>query len=300
MGAGEYFAFGFGPGELPDDQRDDDALSACFDGGPTPAPLDLLGAPLVKLTIAADQPRAQIAVRLCDVAPNGASALITHGFLNLRHRHGFEVPIDMPVNQAEEISVTLDQCAYRLPAGHRLRLSISSSYWPFIWPEQKPTTLTITAGAVDLPIRPLAAANEWQFAEPEAAAPLPVRQHSPINEAKRVEFDAATGVRNITIESDTGEVEDQTTGLIMAIKMREVWSIQIDDPTSARSDFEWVRTMRRALPEGARGNDWTVKTVARLSQRCEQNDFVVESSITAYEGDVLVIRNEFADRIPRP
>lgn len=299
LGAGEYFPFGFGPGELPDDQRVDDALSASFDGVPTVAATDLLGAPVVRLTIASDQPRAQIAVRLCDVAPDGASALISHGFLNLRHRDGHEAPVDMLLNEPVEVSVTLDHCGYRLPAGHKLRLSISPSYWPFIWPEPVAATLTITAGAVDLPVRPLAKDAEWAFGEAEAAPAMPTIQHGTISEAKRVETDVATGERRLIIESDDGECEDPTTGLIMGVRMREVWTISAGDPTSARSDFEWERTMRRGATSGTNNAEWSVRTVARLSQWCEKEDFLIESSLTAFEGDEQVASRSFTDRIAR-
>jgi predicted acyl esterase len=43
--------------------------------------------------------------------------------------------------EAFETTVMLDQIAYRIPAGHRLRIAVSTSYWPFIWPvaERTPT-----------------------------------------------------------------------------------------------------------------------------------------------------------------
>ncbi|MEM1315066.1 MAG: CocE/NonD family hydrolase, partial [Pseudomonadota bacterium] len=91
---GEFFPFGFGPGELPGDQRPDDAYSACFDAEPAAAATDLLGAPMVRLSLRCDRPRGQVILRLCDVAPNGASALISHGMLDLRHADGHADPRD--------------------------------------------------------------------------------------------------------------------------------------------------------------------------------------------------------------
>ena len=40
----------------------------------------------IHLTLAADQPNALVAARLCDVAPDGVSLLVTLGLLNLTHR----------------------------------------------------------------------------------------------------------------------------------------------------------------------------------------------------------------------
>ena len=70
--AGEYCAIWLGP-EMPGDQRGDDAMSACFDTAPSDQDTDIFGVPKVRLTLSTDQPQTQIAVRLCDVHPDGAS-----------------------------------------------------------------------------------------------------------------------------------------------------------------------------------------------------------------------------------
>ena len=71
--------------ECPADQRPDDALSLCFDSEPLDEDLAILGAPVAHLDLAADRPNALIAVRLSEVLPDGASALISYGVLNLTH-----------------------------------------------------------------------------------------------------------------------------------------------------------------------------------------------------------------------
>ena len=55
LAGGEYCAIWLGP-ELPGDQRPDDARSLCFDSEPLAAPLDIVGAPAVRLRLAADRP----------------------------------------------------------------------------------------------------------------------------------------------------------------------------------------------------------------------------------------------------
>jgi putative CocE/NonD family hydrolase len=84
--AGEYCAIWLGP-EMPGDQRHDDALSRCFDSDPLTRDMDIVGAPRLSLTVASDQPQAQIAVRLNHIHPDGASTRITYGVLNLSHRN---------------------------------------------------------------------------------------------------------------------------------------------------------------------------------------------------------------------
>ena len=90
MMGGEYCAIWLGP-EMPGDQRRDDALSVCYDTV-LDKPIDIVGAPEIKLTLSSDRPVAMVAVRLCDVHPDGASTRITYGVFNLCHRNGSEMP----------------------------------------------------------------------------------------------------------------------------------------------------------------------------------------------------------------
>ena len=85
MDAGAWCAEGT-PGDWPLDQRAEDGRSLCFTSAPLAAPLEILGFPEVTLRLAVDKPRALICVRLCDVAPDGCSKLVTRQVLNLTHR----------------------------------------------------------------------------------------------------------------------------------------------------------------------------------------------------------------------
>ncbi|MGR3711570.1 MAG: CocE/NonD family hydrolase [Shimia sp.] len=291
QGAGEYFPFGFGPGELPDDQRLDDALSLCFDSAPLDAAQDLVGAPRVSLDVASDQMRAQVAVRLCDLRPDGTSALISHGFLNLRHRNGHEVPQDLPVGAPVSVEVVLDQCGYRLPAGHRLRVAISTSYWPFVWPEPKPVTLTVASGALHLPVLPEGMGGSWAFDPPRAAAPLETRLLREGSEAKRLVRDATDGSLTLEISSDTGRIEDTETGLAHTIKHFETFRIQEDDASSAVAEFRWVRRM-------ARGG-WAATVEGYVIMTGLEYHFDVRASLKAHvEGEHNFFK-EWSVKVPR-
>ena len=45
-----------------------------------------------RVCVAADQPVAKLALRLCEVTPEGKSWLVTYGLLNLTHRESHEQP----------------------------------------------------------------------------------------------------------------------------------------------------------------------------------------------------------------
>ncbi|MGG7381587.1 CocE/NonD family hydrolase C-terminal non-catalytic domain-containing protein, partial [Escherichia coli] len=67
------------PAENPPDQRAEDGRSLCFDSEPLEEPLEILGFPEAVLTVTVDRPLALVACRLCDVAPDGSSLLVTRG-----------------------------------------------------------------------------------------------------------------------------------------------------------------------------------------------------------------------------
>ncbi|HXV76318.1 MAG TPA: CocE/NonD family hydrolase, partial [Candidatus Polarisedimenticolaceae bacterium] len=91
LAAGEWCAFG-ADGEMPLDQRPDDGRSLVFDGDALAERVEILGAPVVELDLSSDAPVAMIAVRLNDVAPDGTSARVSYGLLNLTHRDDHERP----------------------------------------------------------------------------------------------------------------------------------------------------------------------------------------------------------------
>jgi putative CocE/NonD family hydrolase len=145
------------PGDFALDQRSEDGQSLSFTSVQVKAPMDILGFPEVTLALAADRPRALVAVRLCDVAPDGGSTLVSWGLLNLTHRESHEKPAPLIPCQRYTVTVGLNAIAHSLPAGHRWRVAISPTYWPHAWPSPEPVTLTIFAGPASwltLPMRP--------------------------------------------------------------------------------------------------------------------------------------------------
>src|SRR5260221_5273811 len=138
---------------MPLDQREADAGSLVFDGPALEQPLVLLGHAVVELELAADRPQAMIAARLCDVSPDGVSRRITYGLLNLCHRDGFDQAIPLEPGRRYRVRIALKDTGYEVPAGHRLRLALSTSYWPLAWPSPEAGRLTIHFGALDLPER---------------------------------------------------------------------------------------------------------------------------------------------------
>ena len=52
--------------------------------------MEILGNPEATVVLSVDQTEALLAARLCDIAPDGSSLLVSWGLLNLTHRNGHE------------------------------------------------------------------------------------------------------------------------------------------------------------------------------------------------------------------
>jgi predicted acyl esterase len=96
------------------------------------SPIEVTGDLRAEIWIATDVPDTDIVVRLTDVYPDGRSMLIADGILRARY-HGspdftsFEL---LEPGTAYLLSVDLGPTSIIFNAGHRIRLSVTSSNWP--------------------------------------------------------------------------------------------------------------------------------------------------------------------------
>ena len=173
LAAGEVGRYGE-EAEWAPDQREDDGGSLVFTGPPLAKAVEILGAPQVHLEFASDKPQALVCVRLNDVAPDGRSTRVTVGLLNLTHRDSHEHATPLKPGKTYKAVVDLDDIAHAFPKGHRIAVSISTTYWPIAWPSPELATLTISCGKsfLALPVRPPNPADRKlrPFGEPSLGA----------------------------------------------------------------------------------------------------------------------------------
>ena len=135
------------------DQREDDARSLTWEW-----PSDdevLVGHPRVRLRVSADAPAASLSVKLCDVFPDGTSALVTRGTVDLAYRNGVHAatpPSPLVPGREYDVVLDLDACAYEPAPGHLLRLSVAGADWPNTVAPPAPVTLTVHGGTLELPL----------------------------------------------------------------------------------------------------------------------------------------------------
>ncbi len=227
------------PGAVAGDQRAEEAAAFSFISAPVPATMEILGMPQLQLELSVDVPVAVISARLCDVAPDGSSLLVSRGILNLTHRHSHEAPTPLPLATPEVITMDLDAAAHSLAVGHRWEIHIGTTLWPLAWPAPAPSQLTLFLGEhtfLSLPVRPPRDSDDElaPFDEPHTA-PDGRHEIEPACHTRRVSEDAVTGVVTITDTTDGGRYVVDEHGTEIASFDTDTWQIQRHDPLQART-----------------------------------------------------------------
>jgi putative CocE/NonD family hydrolase len=243
--AGEWCPFGTGGNgpELPADQAPDDERSLLFDSPELGGRIDILGAPVVRLAVPEGARVGLVVARLCDVWPDGRSTRVTFA---VRHAGA---PRD-PGSRDGVLEVQLNDTAYAFLPGHRIRLALSSTSWPMVWPEADGSGWSFETGgsSLTLPVRP---------DDPTAEAPDPGVPWRPPVEAEilatgstsretSTEPDGSVVVVNAI---DSGRTRVTSTGNTVRVIARDTSSIREGDPLSAR--MEAHRSVELERPDGS-------------------------------------------------
>jgi putative CocE/NonD family hydrolase len=293
-GSGECCPYGY-QAEMPSDQREDDGNSLCFDSEPLKEGFEFLGAPMVTLDLAVDKPVAQICVRLNGVAPDGASTRLTYAVLNLTHRSSHEHPQAMVPGKRTRVTVELNDVAQAVPAGHRLRVAISTGYWPLMWPAPEPVMLTVFTGAstLDLPVRaPREEDRKLRPFDPSEAAAAEARvEKRPYQRNRRHSRDMITGEHVIEAVKDRGRTLISKIDLEYSGGGRERYVIRSGDPLSAKAVSLYSITHGRG--------PWQVAIETETTVTATKDAFLVTAKLEAFESGVRVFSKTWDDRIRR-
>ena len=283
-------------GEGAVDQRADDGRSLCFTSAPLEERIELLGNARVELVLESDRPVAQLAARLCDVAPDGTSLLVTRGVLNLTHRNDHEHPEPLEPGAPTRVVLELDGIAQAIPAGHRVRLALSPAYWPWLWPAPEPVTLAVHTAdsSLVLPVRAPRPEDERlsPFEEPEQAPRLEVETLEPVEGSRTVTRDFATGRTELVFDwAAGGRYRLVAAGLQAGYWTKTTYSILPGDPLSAEVRCEAATELGR--------DGWLARAEIRSVMSCDADRFMVHTELEAFEDGELVRRREWDFETPR-
>lgn len=123
----------------PLDQSDDDHRALACTSDPLAIEQIIAGVPEVVVYVPDGHPPVpRLVARLCDVDPEGRSTLITAGI-----NSGAPGPV---------YRVSLRRTAYRVAAGHRVRVALSDADFPLLQPLANPAPIPVTGVELALPI----------------------------------------------------------------------------------------------------------------------------------------------------
>ncbi|MBU9826610.1 CocE/NonD family hydrolase [Rahnella perminowiae] len=280
--AGEWMGAGV-PGEMPPDQRVDDGMAEIFDGEPLAEPLTIFGFPEFTVELSSDKPAAMLYVRLSDVAPDGSVNRVTHGWLNLSHLHGHDQSVPLIPGQKVKVPVQLDGIAHRFATGHRMRLSLATTFWPMIWPMPEAATLTLDlhSAQLSLPVCGQPVSVDGPIREPQSAPLTPQTVLSPGRVDRNITYDFLTdswtsvthGVGGVFGEGIYRFDDIDTT---VDHSLRRELTVSNSDPLSAR--YLLTQTMKM----GREG--WWMEAEITLELRSDLTHFIVS-------GDMVVSLN---------
>lgn len=277
---------------MPPDQRLEDGGSAVFDSAPLSEALQILGGPNCRLVVRVDNEESMLAVRLNDVSPDGVSRRITYGLLNLAHRHGHEVAEPMPTDQPVTVVVKLNDVGYEVPAGHHLRLAISSAYWPLAMGLPHRISLIIDGGSMTLPIR-----LDHSRIEPDlgdaVCAPYPESRilRPPHRGRLAVTRDLQKSVTRLDVERSGGSFRLADVDLTVHSIGTETYSMPWFDPAAATAEARRLVRLERA------GWECEVKTVSRLG--FEGDFYIFEGHLEAAENQRTIFQREWKKKVRR-
>ncbi len=279
--------------ELADDQRQDDALSLCFDTPPLPQPLEILGAAEVELAFSVDKPLALLALRLNDVAPEGASTRVTYRPINLTHRDSHETPAMLEPGQQYQVKVRLNHAGHCFAKGHKIRLAISSGYWPIVWPSPEAARVTLHLESCRLLLPCRDAPRDSAHATPAPPRAVTDQAGETVRERDNKTWRGmgGDGTHVLRTFDDFGARRDPHHGLEAGSSVEQIFSIHPGDPLSARAEARWCFTLGRG--------PWRTRIESENEMTSTARNFNLTRRVRAYENDALVFEREWRQEVPR-
>ncbi len=278
--------------EHPADQRVDDGGSLTFDSEALTEALPIAGQVVANLSLASNKPQAYVAVRVCDVHPTGEVTRITHGVLNLSHRNSHEFPEALEVGTTYDIAVELNHIAYVVPQGHKVRISVSTTYWPLIWPCAEDATLTLQPSlcSVNLPINlSQTPSNHIQDYDSEVSFNGHVIRES--NSQRVVEKDYKTGVTTLKTLDDFGQQFYTSAQSEIDFAIEQSLSIHPQDPLSAKNEIH--------LKVEQGHDNWRTGIEARYTMTCDAEHFYIQAQWKASCDGNTIFEKGFDEVIKR-
>ena len=256
--------------------------------------MEILGAPQLILCISVDRPSAFVVARLCDVFPDGHSTLVSVGVLNLAHRTHDSAAEPVIPGELYEVHFSLNHAARRVLKGHRLRLAISTAWWPMLWPAPEAVTASVLTGRSHLEL-PLASRESYARA-PRFEAPVeapPSRQQvvtAGLRTRTAASRDLRTGAWTLGNLRENGVFRNDAIDLTYGKGGQDTFSIDEAQHPTARAESRRYAFFERG--------DWSVRVEVNLVVTSQGGVFDVEARLIGREGQGIAVERAWREKIP--
>jgi len=291
---GNGFAVGYYWGEPTGDMRPVDGAALVYDSGPLEEALEIVGFPAVRLKVAADAELAHWVARLEDVAPEGAVSLVTGAALNGSQRNSRLHPEPLVPGETTVIDFPLHFTTWTFQPGHRIRLAVTNSLFPMLWPAPARVTSQLHLGTADtrlrLPVMPPAERVVPAFLPPQPREERPDASFFGESGWPRVSRVTHDQEGKTTVEWQ-GETHYQLPGSRIHVYQEMVYGTNEENPADSFFEND-TRTMIEL-----KGRDLGMRTHVRIQS--DHDTFHVRFVRQIMEGAALIRERVWEEDIPR-
>ena len=286
-------------GSIPPDQQAMDDHSLVYDSAPLTEQIEILGRPIARLSVSADATRANWVVRISDVAPDGQVTQVGGAAFNGTHRNSAIEPEDIVPGEVFPLEFELHLTSWVFPEGHRIRVAISNSMWPMLWPSHTPFTSTLAIGGdngarIELPVIPPGEERAPAFKDPVPGPTL--AGFETLDSGNSTGYAAITEIR---MDPETGEAYGFATN---SGATKYPWGIarfeeEIEHRTSDDNPANTSVTGRYALTEEL--EDRTVRFEQDVSFTSDEENFYLKFDRRVLVDGELYGENQWDEAIER-
>lgn len=294
--AGEWMGAGV-LGESPCDQRIDNGMSMMFDGDPLVEPLEIFGYPRFEVELSSDKANAMLYASVCDVSPDGAVTRVSYGVMNLTHLEGHDKVVPLEPGKKVKAFVNLDCCGHKFAAGHRIRLSLATTFWPMFWnmPEDATLALDLSTAKCILPVF-VGESCKGPNMEPKCAPLTPTTWLSEGHVDRTVSYDILTDTWTCITDGVGGVFGEgvyrfDEIDVTVEHNLKRELTLSNKDPLSARY------TIYQKMKVGREG--WWIDADIVVTQTADKEYFYLTGEMDVTENEVPAFNQKWDRKIKR-
>ena len=234
-------------------------------------------------------------MRLNDIRPDGSMLSVTYGVLNLTHRESHEYADAAGAGEDLQIRLALNEIAHVFPAGHRLRIAISTAYWPILFSVAGPGDTVDRFRRQQRDAAGEAAARRGRggagLPPAEGATLLPAETARPASVVRTLKHDVGSGNVEYRIDRDDGRLKLLHSGTFIETAKANLYRIKDDDPLAAESTVTVCYKLERP--------GWNIEIRTAVTLTGDAARFRLVTDFDAFEDGVRIFSRSWDDRIAR-